>query len=163
MDLYLIRHAEAVQLGEAAGVREDAERPLTEAGEAQTRILATGLLRQGVRLDYLVSSPLLRAQQTAEGMLRHWTGTPPELRECDHLAPGGRRRRAARFLRQQGGEAVGVVGHMPDLGRFAGWLLGSRKICLDLAKAGVALIRCDEEPAKGAGALVWMVTPEWLG
>jgi phosphohistidine phosphatase len=162
VDLYLIRHAEAVQRDDSGETQSDAERPLTEAGEAQARALASGLRRRGVRLDHLVSSPLVRARQTAEGMLRHWPELPAELHECNALAPGGRRKRLARFLRELGGEAVGLVGHMPDLGRFAGWLLGSKRINLDLAKAGVALVRCDEAPGKGAGTLVWMITPEWL-
>jgi len=62
----------------------------------------------------------------------------------------------------QEAEAIGLVGHMPDLGEFAAWLLGSKKVHLGLAKAGVALVRCDGSPIKGNGSLIWMVTPEWL-
>jgi phosphohistidine phosphatase len=163
MDLYLIRHADALPV-EAANTGSDAERPLSAAGQDQARALADGLCRRGVRLQYLVTSPLVRAQQTAEGVRTRWSEEEgvPEVRVCDDLAPGGKRKRLIRFLGGLGAEAVGLVGHQPDLGEFAGWLLGHRKKPLDLAKAGVALIRCENGPGKGRGTLVWMVTPDWL-
>jgi phosphohistidine phosphatase SixA len=161
MRLYLIRHAEAEPLDEEAGV-PDAERRLTDVGHAQSRVVATGLRRRGVRLSALVTSPLARAHETAEDV-RHESEEPePDVVVCEDLAPGGRRKKLARFLERVQGDAVGVVGHMPDLAEFAGWLLGSRKVQIDLAKAGVACIDCPEGPDKGAGTLVWLVTPEWL-
>jgi phosphohistidine phosphatase len=161
MDLYLIRHADALPL-EAANTGTDAERPLSVTGQEQTRTVAEGLRRRGVRLNHLITSPLVRAQQTAEGILRQWQDEVPELRVCDDLSPGGKRKRLTRFLGSLGGEAVGLVGHQPDLGEFGGWLLGHRKKPIDLAKAGVALIRCEDGPGKGRGTLVWLVTPAWL-
>jgi phosphohistidine phosphatase len=163
MDLYLIRHADALPL-EAAHTDSDADRPLSVTGQEQARALAAGLQRRGVQLNYLITSPLARARQTAEGILRHWPegGAVPELRVCEELAPGGKRRKLARFLGGLAGEGVAVVGHQPDLGEFGGWLLGHRKDPLDLAKAGVALVRCEDGPGKGRGYLVWLVTPDWL-
>jgi phosphohistidine phosphatase len=162
MDLYLIRHADALPLG-AANTSSDAERPLSVTGQEQARAVAEGLHRRGVRLNYLIASPLVRAQQTAEGILRHWGDGPvPELRVCEDLAPDGKRKRLTRFLGSLNGEAIALVGHQPDLGEYGGWLLGHRKIPLDLAKAGVALIRCEDGAGKGRGTLVWMVTPDWL-
>jgi phosphohistidine phosphatase len=160
MDLYLIRHAEAEPQGKR--YLDDAQRPLTDGGMEQTRLLADALQRHSVRLDVLVSSPLVRAQQTAEGVRENWHEPVPELQTCDDLAPSGKPKRVAKFLRQLQAEAVGLVGHMPDLSVLAGWLLGSRKVTLDFAKAGVALITCPERIGKGGGQLVWMVTPEWM-
>jgi phosphohistidine phosphatase len=160
MDLYIIRHAEALPLG-ADGIEDDADRPLTPAGQARSGPLAAALQRQVVRLDRIVTSPLLRARQTAEGLLQELSAPKPELHICDHLAPGGKRRKLTRFLCGLGAESVAIVGHMPDLGEYAGWLIGSRKAQIDLAKAGVACIHFEDEPDKGAGALAWMVTPQW--
>jgi phosphohistidine phosphatase len=160
MDLYLIRHAEAVQRDDSE--TDDAERPLTPAGEEQAKALGSGLRRRGIHLNLLITSPLLRARQTAEGMMLQWPGRAPELRVSDELAPKARRKKLAKFLMAQEAEAIGLVGHMPDLGEFAAWLLGSRKVYLGLAKAGVALVRCDGSPIKGNGSLIWMVTPDWL-
>ncbi len=162
MDLYLIRHAEAAPLGEG-GVSDDADRPLTNVGESQARALAAGLRGRGVMLDKVVVSPLLRAHQTAEGMLGQWMPPVPELTTCNELAPGGGRRRLARFLRKLGGDRVAIVGHEPDLSTFAAWLIGSKKARLDLAKAGVACIACEDGPRKGGGSLRWLVSPDWYG
>jgi phosphohistidine phosphatase len=161
MDLFLIRHAEAVDRKEFAG--NDEERPLTEAGHGQAKALGKGLSGHGVRLDLLLTSPLVRAQQTAQGMLEPWGAPMPELRVCEDLAPGARRKKLARFLRTLGVESVGLVGHMPDLGDFTAWLLGDKAIQIDLAKAGVAHVRCAQPANKSTAALVWMITPEWLG
>jgi phosphohistidine phosphatase len=160
MDLYLIRHAEAVQREDSEV--DDAERPLTPVGEEQAKLLGSGLRRRGIRFNLLVTSPLLRARQTAEGMLLQWPPPAPDLQVCDELGPDARRKKLAKFLMAQEAEAIGLIGHMPHLGEFAAWLLGSRKVHLGLAKAGVALVRCDGSPIKGNGSLVWMVTPEWL-
>lgn len=161
MDIYLIRHAEAKPRDED-GVERDEERPLTETGEAQSRELAAGLQRRGVELHLLLSSPLVRAKQTAEAMRKQWSLPVPELQLCDDLAPGLRPRKLAKLLRDLKGQAVGLVGHMPDLAELACWLIGGKKAQIDLAKAGVARISCTKGPRKGEGILVWLVTPEWM-
>lgn len=162
MDLYLIRHADALPLG-VQGITEDGARPLSDEGRAQARALGEALSEKGVRLDKIVTSPLVRARQTTDALLAAWSGATPQLVVGEELAPGGKRRKLARFLRQLGGDAVAVVGHQPDLGRLAGWLIGSKKAQVNFAKAGVAHIACDDAPGKGAGSLVWLVTLEWLG
>jgi phosphohistidine phosphatase SixA len=50
---------------------------------------------------------------------------------------------------------------MPDLNDYAGWLIGSKKAQVDLAKAGIACVHFEDEPDKGAGVLTWLVTPQW--
>jgi phosphohistidine phosphatase len=160
MDFYLIRHAEAQALGEG-DVTTDADRPLTDHGRAQCTLLATTLLRLGVRLDQVVSSPLLRARQTAEALLQHWPAPAPSLHLCDELAPAGKRRKLTRFLRALDGTSLALVGHMPDLGFYAGWLIGSKKAQLDLAKAGVARVHFEARPGKDQGLLEWLVGPDW--
>lgn len=162
MELYLIRHADALPLGEG-GVMEDAERPLSDTGKAQVKTLAAALQRHGVRPGVLVTSPLLRARQTAEELIKHWTGPPPTVQECPELAIGGKAKKLARFLRDLDGNAVALVGHQPDLCELAAWLIGSRKTQIDLAKAGAAGITCPDGPAKGTGTLLWLVTPAWCG
>ena len=57
--------------------------------------------------------------------------------------------------------AVWLVGHQPDLGEWCAWLIGSRKVQIDLSKGGVAYVKCEDAPGN-AGTLVWIVTHEWL-
>jgi phosphohistidine phosphatase len=161
MDLYLIRHGDAVPLGEQ-GIEDDAERPLTEIGHKQARDVGKGLRARDIKFDKIVTSPLVRARETAEEILKAWPEPAPELIVCDDLVPDGKPKRAARFIRDVKGERVGIVGHMPQLGVMAAWLIGGNKDTqIDLAKAGVAYVTCDT-PRKGCGTLVWLVPPEWL-
>src|SRR6185437_2095194 len=141
--------------------RNAAERPLTAAGQAQCGALAAALQRQNVRLERVVTSPLLRARQTAEGLLKHLPSPTPTLHTCDHLAPDGKRRKLTRFLRGLGVPSVAIVGHMPDLSTYIAWLIGGKKAQIELAKAGVACIHFEDEPDKGDGVLTWLVTPQW--
>src|SRR5260370_30484027 len=161
MELYLIRHAEAQPLS-SGDLRDDADRPLTEAGQWQAQALAAALQKHGVHLDQMVSSPLLRARQTAERLMENWKTPLPELLLCDALAPdNGKMRKVNKFLLKQTANSVALVGHMPALGEYAAWLLGSKKVEIAIAKAGVARIDCEGVPDKGAGILTWLVTPEW--
>jgi phosphohistidine phosphatase len=161
VDLYLIRHAEAYPVGEG-GATADEERPLTEQGEAQARQVGAGLQRRGVRPEVVVTSPLVRARQTAEHVLAQFSPPGIELQVCAALAPGSKRRKLARALNELAKERLALVGHLPDLAEWGAWLIGSKKAHLELAKAGVALVRCDGEAAKGAGTLSWLVPPSWL-
>ena len=80
------------------------------------------------------------------------------LDELQGLGRDGGDRPALRL----GGRNLAVIGHLPHLAVFAGWLIGSKKAQLDLAKAGVASISCPDEPSKGTGTLRWLVTLEWF-
>jgi len=161
MDVYLIRHAEAVALGEQ-GIAEDADRPLTEKGEKQARDVAKGLQAKGIRIDTLLTSPLVRAKQTAEILVKNWDGKAPEIVFCDELIPDVRPKKLAKRLRQIAAERVGLIGHNPQLRYFGSWLIGSKRAQLNLTKAGVAYIQVEDLPARGMGTLEWLVPPKWF-
>jgi phosphohistidine phosphatase len=161
MLLYIIRHADAVPQGKG-DVNSDADRPLTEKGRAQSHALAKALQQRGVHLDVILTSPLLRARQTAEDMVDVWEGHKPEVQICEELAPGVKPGKLARALRKLKREAIAVVGHQPDLSAHLGWFVGSKKTRTDMAKAGAARVNFTEAPDKGSGELVWLVTPEWF-
>jgi phosphohistidine phosphatase len=113
--LYVVRHAEA------APGEPDELRRLTAEGREQARALAQRLADEGVRVGALLTSPLLRARETADELARVLgvTAEPDE-----RLAPGA----TAESVRQavQGrGEAVLVVGHQPDCGRIAAAVTGT--------------------------------------
>src|SRR5687768_2468383 len=92
MRLLLIRHADAVKQGEAGAVT-DFDRPLSDHGHSQARALADALAAQGVALDAVVTSPVMRAVQTAELLLRLVADPAASLSVCDHLAPEDFRRK----------------------------------------------------------------------
>jgi phosphohistidine phosphatase len=161
VNLFLIRHAEALPRAEN-GV-PDEERPLTDKGRAQARRVAEALHKQGIQLDVLVTSPLVRAQQTAEEIRAHWPAPAPEVVICEELAPGVRHKKLARWLLGAGEENVALVGHEPDLSDFIGWLIGSKRARIVLRKGSVAAVTCESDPVKGGATLAWLVTQRWLG
>lgn len=160
MDLYLIRHAEAVDRSDPNYSDED--RPLTEDGRLQASALAKALVARGVQFNAVISSPVVRARQTAEEMLQNMHGPLADLEFCRHLAPGGKARKLLRFLIGTSNDSVALIGHEPELSSFAGRMIGCRRAQIDLAKAGVVLIRFEGAPEKGHGTLSWLLTPEWV-
>ncbi len=161
MKLALIRHAEAVVLGDA-GTKTDFDRMLTPHGEQQSRALASTLSRLGITPGLILSSPLIRAWQTAEHLAVTLTpGTEPT--QCDGLASG-----VCQFkkLTQEVAECdqsmTFLVGHMPDLSEYASWLLGAEAGAIDFKKAAIAMFRFNGSPSRGSGVLKWLVTPDWF-
>jgi phosphohistidine phosphatase len=109
MPLVLVRHAES------APGSPDQLRTLTDEGRAQARALGERLRGEGIRPDAVLSSPLLRALQTAELL---GFGEP----EADErLAPGMTAEMVRAIVAERGGTVV-VVGHQPDCSRIAGAL-----------------------------------------
>lgn len=152
MELYFLRHGIAADVGpEGSG---DAGRPLTAEGIQKTKEEARGLRRLGVRPDVLLSSPLVRARQTAE-IVRHALGLDSRL--VDALAPGCDIALLRDLLGEyRSAERIMVVGHEPDFSQLVGTLTGGSRILLK--KGGLA--RVDLETVdKGAGTLVWLLPP----
>ena len=161
MNLYLLRHAQALAVGEQ-GIHSDEERPLTSEGLKRVAVLAKALQRLGISFDLVLSSPLRRSLQTAEELLRHLQRPDLVVNSCEQLAPDWSSRKLARQLLTVDSQEVLLVGHEPSLSRHAAWLIGSKDARLEFAKGGMACIRCDSVPQKGAGTLNWLVTPKWL-
>ncbi|HKE11212.1 MAG TPA: histidine phosphatase family protein, partial [Myxococcota bacterium] len=84
MKVYVVRHGEAE---EHRPGRRDEERELTRQGKAEFEQVVAGLAALGVRLDAILTSPLIRARQTAEILARALPGPAPVA--SDALAPGG--------------------------------------------------------------------------
>jgi phosphohistidine phosphatase len=135
-ELYLVRHGLA---GVSSPSRDDRSRPLTGAGVQRTRAVARRLFEAGLHLDALLSSPLVRARQTADILFE--VGLAPKPESFLPLAPGGDVDLFLRWLRRwqrKGRRRVGLVGHMPDLGAWAEvLLLGEARGKVVLKKAGV--------------------------
>ena len=114
MQLYLVRHAEAAE-GEP-----DELRPLTPAGREQARSLGTRLRDSGVQPDTILTSPLLRARETA-ALLADELGV--EAVPEERLAPGATADAVTSAVKGRG-ETVIVVAHQPDCSRVAAALSG---------------------------------------
>ena len=124
MDVYLLRHADAVDVGEQ-GAKCDAERALSKKGRLQSWRMGTALRRLDVKLDLVIVSPLARTRETAEQVLAVMRADVPVV--CDNvMVPEGAPEEMWQAIRHAGVNGLLIVGHMPSIGRLAAFLLGQK-------------------------------------
>lgn len=164
MELYLVRHGIAA---DRETYTNDEERPLTHKGRQRTSLVAKRLYELDLRFDMILTSPLLRARQTAE--LLQAAGLSSQIEESFYLAPGGDIYAGLSWLekwRCQASDSKGLalVGHQPDLGNWAEILVwGEAKEKLMLKKAGIiGLIIPETGSIVGNSQLFWLTAPKLL-
>ena len=155
MELYFLRHGIAADVGPTG--TGDAGRPLTKEGIAKMQVSARGIRRLGVRLDALLSSPLVRAHETAVIIARE---LGLELQLAEKLAPGCDPAQLFALLGEyRGAERVMLVGHEPDFSSLIGVLTGGSHVLMK--KGGLA--RVDIERLElSTGTLTWLLPPRVL-
>ena len=158
-EIYLIRHGIAEERGDAWP--DDSKRPLTDKGIERLRKEARALARLGVAFDVVLTSPLVRARQTADAIAGSFDPRPPIV-AVESLAPGGTYQAVLADLEKQTRRSrLALVGHEPGIGELAGRLVGSRHP-FEFKKGAVCRIDFETLPPAGPGALRWFVTPKLL-
>ncbi len=120
MKLYIMRHGPAEDFSTSG---RDGDRALTESGRERVRAVAKLLAAQGEAPRAIVSSPLVRALQTAE-IVAHEIGVDL-VETAAELAPGGDGSALVRTLLKEERKRVMVVGHEPDLSTLVTALIGA--------------------------------------
>ena len=162
---YLVRHAIAEERGPEWP--DDTQRPLTAEGVTRLRQVARGLAALGTHFDQIVTSPLVRARQTADALARELqarTRVPQgDILVVPALAPDNPPDQAMRAVAAAtDAVSLAIVGHEPDLGLLAAWLIGADRP-LSFKKSAVCRIDVRRWPARqGAGSLVWFAPPKLL-
>jgi phosphohistidine phosphatase len=158
-ELYVIRHGLAEERSEAWP--DDNKRPLTPDGISRMRKAVRGLAHLGVTIDSVLTSPLVRARQTAE-IVAGGIEPRPSLINIDSLAPDGSYAAIIADLEKHGRrQRIALVGHEPSIGELAARLIGSRH-ALEFKKGAICRIDLDELPPVSPGDLRWMLTPKIL-
>ncbi|NEP00680.1 MAG: phosphohistidine phosphatase SixA [Symploca sp. SIO2E9] len=164
MQLYLIRHGIAV---ERESYAQDAERPLTNKGRQKTTQVAKQLSERGLYFNLILTSPLVRAKQTAAILQEANLGA--KVQEFASLAPKGEIFDWLNWLESQRqinyrDKCLALVGHQPDLGNWAETLVwGKAQEKLMLKKAGVIGIEMPVTKTPiGQSELFLLVSPKWL-
>ncbi len=163
LELYLVRHAVAAERG--PDYPDDALRPLTDDGVERFRRAVSGLRDLGVQLDLVLTSPYVRAHETAE-LLAVGLRPRPKLVVVDALAAGEKPAGVIAAVAQhsatgRGASRIALVGHEPDLGELAARLLGA-KGRIEFKKGAVCRIDVDRAMPSGPGTLRWFLTPRML-
>ena len=158
MRLLVVRHAIAVPHG-TPGVA-DQERPLTPQGEAKFQEAARGLARVLDAPDALLTSPWLRARQTAAIAADAWDGPQPKLTPA--LASGSFEEQARVLDEYEPDATVAIFGHEPWVSELLARLVGTRASDrLTFKKGGAALVEVPGRLAEG-GSLVFYLPPRLL-
>ena len=163
MRLYLVRHAIAAEQ-DSKRWPDDRQRPLTAPGRRRFKRTAKGLvalMESAGKVERLISSPLLRARETA-GIL-HRAGLPQPVEESV-LAPGRTAARVLAVLRAHDSQAIVLVGHEPDLGRLLAVCIAGpdAKLSLRFRKGGAACLSFAGAPRVGEATLEWLLPPKAL-
>ena len=157
--IYIVRHAVAEERGPE--YPDDTLRPLTADGVSRFRKAVSGLVELGVEVEVILSSPLVRARQTANLLSKGLAGHPSVV-ETSALSPGASYKALmAELGRHARKTAIAIVGHEPHLGEIAARLVGCPER-FDLRKGGACRIDVDRFPPSGPGRLQWFAPPKLL-
>jgi len=161
MQIYVVRHGAAIDRDDPKCPPE-AERYLTEEGIAKTKEVAKGVTALGITADLLMSSPFVRAWQTAEIFAGAMGYAKQKIRKTNLLLPGADAGTLFRELaKDKDASNIFLFGHGPQVDDIVALALGARKACTALKKSGVAVLEL-KRVSPPIGELLWMAPPKLL-
>ncbi len=161
MQLYIVRHGIAIDR-EDPKCPPDPERYLTDEGTEKTKQVAMGVVEIGAVPDLMLSSPYVRAVQTAELFANALDHNKQKIRKTDLLLPGADPMQLFRELaREKQASSVFVFGHAPHLDDLIATAIGSKHHVTALKKSGVALVEL-RRLIPPSGELIFLATPKLL-
>lgn len=163
MDLFVLRHGIAADRTSPA-FTHDQDRPLTSEGQEKMEAISRALKKLGLEFDLLLSSPFVRARQTAEIVART-LDLAKRLRFTDNLAVGSSPRTLLQELiaLRPPPKSLLLVGHEPFLSSLVSLLAAGREdLDLVLKKGGLCKLSVERLVAGRCAALEWLLTPRHL-
>jgi len=162
MDLYFLRHGLAGQHGDPK-YKDDSLRPLTKEGKHKLIAAAQGMKRLRLKFDLVLTSPYLRAKQTAEIIAEAYKIKSQKIELTDNLLPPASAKQLLAEIRHRFPKAQKILlaGHEPHMTELMSELLKSnRHLNIDFKKGGLGLLSIEKDPTDGT--LQWLLTPEQL-
>lgn len=164
MNLFFLRHGVAVER-DPQSFPDDSRRPLTRKGEDRVRLVGDAMQAMELSFDGILSSPFLRARQTAE-IVASGLGLRRVLQFRDELTPTGDPQALLRFINrmQPTHENLLLVGHEPHLSELLSVLIcGRSDAAIDLKKNGLAKLEVSARlKYDRCATLNWLLTPRQL-
>jgi phosphohistidine phosphatase len=159
MNLYIVRHAIAVQPG-TPGYEADSQRPLTDKGLKKMKKIVKGLRQLDIELDNILSSPYVRARDTAK-ILANEFKMDDQLQFSENLIPPGNFEALINEIQEKYDVgSLALVGHEPMLSQFISWLAtGNKDMTITLKKGGVCCLSSDHLYQDQRATLEWLLTP----
>ena len=162
MNIYIVRHAIAVERG-TEGFDDDSQRPLTDTGQKKMKKIAKGLHRLGIELDVILTSPYVRARDTAK-ILADRFDRMDKIYFTDNLIPPGNFESLIFEIHEKYDVGnIALVGHEPMLSSLVSWLTtGEPDARVTMKKGGVAYLTSDSLYQDGRATLEWLLTPSLM-
>jgi phosphohistidine phosphatase len=163
MNLYILRHGIAVEPG-TAGFAKDSERSLTPKGKRKLRQIAKALKEMDLCFDLIVSSPYVRARQTAQ-IIGAGFKNRQRLELSDTLTPSGSTRKLIELLNglAHGADDVLLVGHEPYLSELISLLIsGDTRAGVVMKKGGLCKLAVNSLHHGRCAMLEWLLTPKQM-
>ncbi len=162
MNLYLLRHGVAVDRADFKD-GDDRLRPLTSEGRRKTTRAAKGMKHLGLSIGLIVSSPLVRARETAGIVAKELGVRRPRVSEL--LAPSADEEEMLNYLASlRTTRSVLLVGHEPALGILAARLTGAgTPRFIRFKKGALCLVSLERRRPRPRGCLEWLLTSKQLG
>ncbi len=163
MNLYLLRHGLAVEPGTHNFV-QDSERPLTPKGERKLGQIAEAMKALGLSFNLILSSPYLRARQTAEIIAEAYRARK-RLQFTDALTPTGNLKELVGLLHaaDPAPDCVLLVGHEPYLSKLISLLVsGDTDVQITLKKGGLCKLAIESLKHGRCASLEWLLTPKQM-
>jgi phosphohistidine phosphatase len=159
MEIYILRHGIAVDRG-TRGYEKDADRPLTKDGEDKMHQIAGAMLGMGLEFDLILSSPLVRAYQTAKIVAEE---LGEEVTITEHLSPGANALKLIAEINGKKAQQVLLVGHEPDLSQLISvFMTGGSDAAVELKKGGLCKLTCEKLSFGRCATLNWLLIPKHL-
>jgi phosphohistidine phosphatase len=154
MTLYLLRHGDAIR----DTLIHDSDRPLSDAGREQAAAVGRFLSAGKTGIEHIFCSPLLRAQQTAAGVLNEIGPTP--LSTTEHLTSSSDPRHILREVSELNKETVLLIGHEPHLSITISVLLaGDERSRVMMRPCSLACLSVAASPKYDNALLQWLIHP----
>jgi phosphohistidine phosphatase len=163
MRLSLMRHGIAADRT-SPEYENDSERPLTPKGERRVRRAAKGIQASGLSYDLILSSPYLRAKQTAE-IVAQIVRTPEGVMLAETLTPRGDPRQLIEGLCAEHRERQDVllVGHEPYLSQLISTLLtGGPNLSVEMKRGALCALSVETLRFGRCASLIFLLTPRQL-
>ena len=160
MKLVLVRHAIALDREQAFKLSiADSQRALTEKGIKRFHQVASQLPHLNCKIDVILSSPYIRAQQTAD--ILHQYFPQSDVITEDRLSAGASANSMAEVVNQYNNyNSIAVVGHEPDLSAFASYLLTlNNDLSLQLKKGSICILQLSEKVRCGEAVMLDLWQP----
>ena len=155
-EIYILRHGHAQNANNGLN---DFDRALTEEGIEKINKLSLFFNRLDISLEFVLSSPYIRAKQTAEIFISNLT-SKPNLKIVDFLSCGASSKEISRELMEySSSKNLLLVGHAPDLEMFLGKIIGAERITL---KKGAMAKIAFKNNIEMSGELEWLITPKLM-